>query len=294
MKKILMLLSVTLLAACNKNQNEYDASGIFEATEVIVSAKAQGELLSLRAEEGDEVRMGDTLGTIDVRLLDLKRQQLQQTQASTDSRQMNVQVQLASLEQQLANLEREKSRFEALLEANAASQKQVDDIAYQIVVLRKQVAATHEQLSNGNRSLADQSQAMASQISQVEEQIIDATVTSPIEGTVLQRYCEVGEYAMPGKPLFKIANLEEMTLRAYITADQYDRLQLGQTVRVMIDRCEEPYQGTLTWIASKAEFTPKTIQTRDERANLVYAIKVRVHNDGLIKIGMYADVSFAH
>ena len=292
MKKILILLLAALtLTACHTDHNDYDASGIFEATEVVVSAKAQGEIMQLMANEGDEVQQGMALGIIDTRQLVLRRQQLEQTQLSTDSRRVDVSAQIASLEQQVENLRLEKIRFESLLAARAASQKQVDDIGYQISVLQRQIHALRDQLTSSNKSISEQSQAVGSQITQVDEQIADATIVAPLSGTILQRYCEQGEYATPGKPLFKIANLEEMTLRAYITADQYNQLKLGQKVSVTIDGQEKTYEGTVTWIASKAEFTPKTIQTKDERANLVYAIKVRVTNDGYIKIGMYGELT---
>lgn len=287
-----LLLAVWTLTACQTNDNEYDASGIFEATEVVVSAKAQGEIVQLLADEGDEVQQGMTLGSIDTRQLTLRRQQLEQTLLSTDSRRVDVNTQLATLEQQVENLRQEKARFESLLAARAASQKQVDDIGYQIAVLQRQIRALRDQLTSGNKSISEQSLAVGTQMSQVDEQIADATIAAPLTGTILQRYCEQGEYATPGKPLFKIANLEEMALRAYITADQYNLLKLGQKVSVTIDGQENPYEGTVTWIASKAEFTPKTIQTKDERANLVYAIKVKVRNDGYIKIGMYGEVVF--
>lgn len=293
MKKITtLLLAVWTLTACQTNDNEYDASGIFEATEVVVSAKAQGEIVQLLADEGDEVQQGMTLGSIDTRQLTLRRQQLEQTQLSTDSRRVDVNTQLATLEQQVENLRQEKARFESLLAARAASQKQVDDIGYQIAVIQRQIRALRDQLTSGNKSISEQSLAVGTQMSQVDEQIADATIAAPLTGTILQRYCEQGEYATLGKPLFKIANLEEMALRAYITADQYNLLKLGQKVSVTIDGQENPYEGTVTWIASKAEFTPKTIQTKDERANLVYAIKVKVRNDGYIKIGMYGEVVF--
>lgn len=291
MKKITnLLLAVLTLTACHTNNNDYDASGIFEATEVVISAKAQGEIVQLLADEGDDVQQGMILGSIDIRQLVLRKQQLEQTQLSADSRRVDVSLQIATLEQQVENLQLEKSRFESLLAARAASQKQVDDIGYQISVLQRQIRALRDQLTSNNKSISEQSQAVGSQISLVDEQIADATIVAPLTGTVLQRYCEQGEYATPGKPLFKIANLEEMTLRAYITADQYNQLKLGQKVSVMIDGQDKAYEGTVTWIASKAEFTPKTIQTKDERANLVYAIKVMVRNDGYIKIGMYGEV----
>ena len=293
MKRITnLLLAALTLTACHTNDNDYDASGIFEATEVVVSAKAQGEIMQLLADEGDDVQQGMALGIIDSRQLVLRRQQLEQTQRSTDSRRVDVSAQIASLEQQVENLGQEKARFESLLAARAASQKQVDDIGYQISVLQRQIQALRDQLTSNNKSISEQSQAVSAQMSQVDEQIADATITAPLAGTVLQRYCEQGEYATPGKPLFKIADLEEMTLRAYITADQYNQLKLGQKVSISIDGQEEAYEGTVCWIASKAEFTPKTIQTKDERANLVYAIKMRVKNDGYIKIGMYGEVRF--
>lgn len=284
------LLAALSLTACHTNNNDYDASGIFEATEVVISAKAQGEIVQLLADEGDDVQQGMILGSIDIRQLVLRKQQLEQTQLSADSRRVDVSLQIATLEQQVENLQLEKSRFESLLAARAASQKQVDDIGYQISVLQRQIRALRDQLTSNNKSISEQSQAVGSQISLVDEQIADATIVAPLTGTVLQRYCEQGEYATPGKPLFKIANLEEMTLRAYITATQYNQLKLGQKVSVTIDGQEKAYEGTVTWIASKAEFTPKTIQTKDERANLVYAIKVMVRNDGYIKIGMYGEV----
>lgn len=291
MKKMTnFLLAALSLTACHTNNNDYDASGIFEATEVVISAKAQGEIVQLLADEGDDVQQGMILGSIDIRQLVLRKQQLEQTQLSADSRRVDVSLQIATLEQQVENLQLEKSRFESLLAARAASQKQVDDIGYQISVLQRQIRALRDQLTSNNKSISEQSQAVGSQISLVDEQIADATIVAPLTGTVLQRYCEQGEYATPGKPLFKIANLEEMTLRAYITATQYNQLKLGQKVSVTIDGQEKAHEGTVTWIASKAEFTPKTIQTKDERANLVYAIKVMVRNDGYIKIGMYGEV----
>jgi len=293
MKKILIIALAATVMSCAKEEKTYDASGVFEATEVIVSAKAQGEILSLTADEGDMVHAGDLLGTIDSKKLSIQKEQLKQTQQSTSSRQVDVSAQIAALQQQVANLQREKARFESLLKANAASQKQVDDIGYQISVAQKQIAALNNQLTTSNQSLADQSQAVGEQINLVEQQIGDASVSAPLAGTVLQRYCEQGEYAVPGKPLYKIADLNVMTLRAYVTADQFNGLKMGQKVKVYIDGSENgtrEYDGTVTWIASRAEFTPKTIQTKDERANLVYAIKVKVNNDGYIKIGMYGDV----
>ena len=333
-----LALAALLLAACSNDDKTYDASGMFEATEVVVSAKAQGEILTLAAEEGAEVKLGEVLGTIDARQLNLRKEQLaytqeqvdnthaqvvqtqeqmQHNQRATDNRQLDVKTQLATLNQQLANLQRERARFQGLLDRGAATPKQVDDIDYQISTLQQQIAATREQLASSNASIAEQSRAVASQnraagsqaasvksqskaigsqIAQVDAQISDATITSPLAGTILQRYAEPGEYTAPGRPLFKVADLSNMILRAYITAAQFAELKLGQKVKVYIDAANDEgfraYDGTVSWIAQKAEFTPKTIQTKDERANLVYAIKIKVKNDGYIKIGMYGDVRF--
>ncbi|MCF0180992.1 MAG: HlyD family efflux transporter periplasmic adaptor subunit [Muribaculaceae bacterium] len=293
MKKTIIIALAVLAVSCAKEEKQCDASGVFEATEVIVSAKAQGEILSLNVDEGDQVKAGDVLGTIDSKKLSIQKEQLKLTQQSASNRQVDVNAQIASLEQQVANLKREKARFEGLLRDNAATQKQVDDLGYQISVAQKQIAALQNSLSSSNQSLESQSNAVGQQINLVDEQIGDATIAAPLAGTVLQRYCEPGEYATPGKPLFKIADLGEMTLRAYVTADQFNNLKLGQKVTVMIDGGDKgarTYDGIVSWIASRAEFTPKTIQTKDERANLVYAIKIKVNNDGFIKIGMYGDV----
>ena len=289
MKKAILILAIAAIAGCRNNSN-YDATGVFEATEVTISAKVQGEITALEADEGDVVKTGDVLGTIDSKQLDLQKQQLEQTKQSTDSRKVSISAQLAALEQQCANLEREKARYEELLASKAATQKQVDDICYQIAVVKKQTVALKDQLNSSNRAYDKQSLSLGAQINQIEDKISDATITAPVDGTILERYCEQGEYAVPGRALFKLANLNDMTLRAYISADQYDAIQIGQKVKVAIDGREECYEGTITWISQRAEFTPKTIQTKDERANLVYAIKISVVNDGLIKIGMYGEV----
>ena len=293
MKKTLLLLAVTTVTvACNKGDADFDASGVFEAKEVIVSAKVQGEIRAFDCEEGDAVATGDTLGFIDMTQLNLRKEQLVSSQKANDSRHLNINSQIASVRQQIANAKKEKARFQALLADKACTQKQVDDIQYQIEVLQCQLAALTEQVGSSNNAITQQSESLSSQISSVAEQINDAYITTPISGVVLQKYLEKGEYAVPGKPLFKVADISDMTLRAYITADQYNTLKIGQTVSVTIDGQEKAYQGKVTWISSKAEFTPKTIQTKDERQNLVYAVKIGVKNDGAIKIGMYGDVKF--
>lgn len=284
-----------VLSACGNNDIPYDASGVFETTEVIVSAQATGELLSFTVEEGMNVKADEKLGYVDTLQLALKKKQLTATLAATDSKWLDEKRQSASLRQQIINLERERKRFGDLLEADAATEKQVDELDYQIDVLKRQLSATEEQLNSHNKSLDGQCLSLEAQLAQLEDQIEKSVVSSPISGTVISKYAEPGEFVQPGKSLFKVANLEKMKLRIYITADQLTMLKIGQKVKVYADKGKgerQEYEGVVSWISDKAEFTPKTIQTRDERANLVYAVKVSVRNDGFIKRGMYGDVKF--
>ena len=284
-----------VLGACTSQEEQYDASGIFETTEVIVSAKGTGELQSFQVEEGQAVRQGEVLGWIDTLQLSLKDRQLAASLLATESKRLDEKRQVAHLRQQIENLQREKERFTALLNAKATTAKQVDDIDYQIKVLQNQLVATQEQINSSNSSLSRQSESIQAQRAQMEDQIRNAMISSPITGTVLTKYAEQGEFAVPGKALFKVAHVSRMKLRAYITADQLTQLQIGQAVAVYADRGttdRKRYAGRVVWIADKAEFTPKTIQTRNERANLVYAVKIAVENDGFIKRGMYGEVRF--
>ena len=284
-----------VLGACTSQEEQYDASGIFETTEVIVSAKGTGELQSFQVEEGQAVRQGEVLGWIDTLQLSLKDRQLAASLLATESKRLDEKRQVAHLRQQIENLQREKERFTTLLNAKATTAKQVDDIDYQIKVLQNQLVATQEQINSSNSSLSRQSESIQAQRAQMEDQIRNAVISSPITGTVLTKYAEQGEFAVPGKALFKVADVSRMKLRAYITADQLTQLQIGQAVAVYADRGitdRKRYAGRVVWIADKAEFTPKTIQTRNERANLVYAVKIAVENDGFIKRGMYGEVRF--
>ena len=284
-----------VLGACTSQEEQYDASGIFETTEVIVSAKGTGELQSFQVEEGQAVRQGEVVGWIDTLQLSLKDRQLAASLLATESKRLDEKRQVAHLRQQIENLQREKERFTALLNAKATTAKQVDDIDYQIKVLQNQLVATQEQINSSNSSLSRQSESIQAQRAQMEDQIRNAMISSPITGTVLTKYAEQGEFAVPGKALFKVADVSQMKLRAYITADQLTQLQIGQAVAVYADRGttdRKRYAGRVVWIADKAEFTPKTIQTRNERANLVYAVKIAVENDGFIKRGMYGEVRF--
>lgn len=283
------------LAACSRSRNDYDASGVFEATEVVVSAKGSGEIVKFFVEEGQTVDAQTVLGAIDTTQLHLKKRQLQAGIRAMSSRKVTVSRQVAALQEQIAKQKVEQRRFEALVGQNAATQKQLDDVVSGLATLEKQLAAQTETLGNANRSLTDEQESMAVQIAQLDDQIKNCIIQSPIRGVVLGKYAEAGELAAPGRALFKVADVEKMFLRAYITASQLTGVKLGQPVKVFSDWGEadrKEHAGTVSWISDKAEFTPKTIQTRDERANLVYAVKVAVANDGYLKKGMYGEVKF--
>ncbi|MGM9815473.1 MAG: HlyD family secretion protein [Lepagella sp.] len=294
-KIIYMMVLGMVMASCGGKEAEYDASGIFECTEVIVSAKATGEIVDFKIEEGMDVTADSILGMIDSRQLQERRRALGSNRQAADSRMLDRERQVASLRQQISNLEQEKRRFESLVAAKAATPKQVDDIDYQIGVLNRQLQATIEQIESNNATLRDQKEGIDAEIAQVDIKISDSEIASPISGRILTKYAEPGEYATTGKPLFKVADITRIRLRVYITADQLTGIKLGQKVTVYADQGKadrKAYEGKISWISDKAEFTPKTIQTRDERSNLVYAIKIDVSNDGLIKRGMYGDVKF--
>lgn len=287
------VVSALVFASCGNKDADYDASGVFETTEVIVSSRGTGEIVSLNVEEGQTVTANQPLGALDMTQLVLKKQQLTAGKDAATSRRLNTATQVAALRQQIANLKQEEARFMALLNDGAATQKQVDDIGYQIATLQRQLSAANEQVSTANQSIDGQSAGFDAQIGQVDDMMQQAVITSPINGIILSKYAEAGEFAVPGRALFKVADVSDMKLRAYVTADQLTGLKIGQKVKVYADQGEngrKEYDGTVSWISSEAEFTPKTIQTRDERSNLVYAIKITVHNDGLIKRGMYGDV----
>jgi len=290
---ILPLSTLFLLAACSLKHNNYDATGMFEATELIVSAEINGKIISLNIIEGQLVIPHQLLGIVDTTQLYLQKVQLQQSKKQVDARKQDVTIQLASLEEQLAYQKREKIRIEKLIAAKAGNTKQLDDINAQIAVIEKQIAATKENLEKNNQGVADNAAFVDAQIAAINDHLSKAYIKSPIAGTVLVKYAEAGEVTAMGRPLFKVADLENIYLRAYITSSQLTQIQLNQQVKIYADFGEEKqreYDGIVTWIASEAEFTPKTIQTKDERTNLVYAIKILVQNDGYLKIGMYGEI----
>lgn len=292
-KNIVYASIILLLTACGKGNGDYDASGVFETTEVIVSAEANGKIMQLNFIEGQQVEQGKPLGYIDTVQLYLKKMQLLTNTSAVKSGRVDIPRQIAAIKQQIATQKNEQKRFENLVKANAANQKQLDDINAQILVLERQLTAQTELLENSNKNISEQSSGLEVQVAQINDQIQKSIISSPINGTILSKYAEQGELATQGRALFKVADIEHMFLRAYITASQLTQVKIGQAVKVYADFGEKEmkeYSGTITWISDKSEFTPKTVQTRDERANLVYAVKVAVKNDGYLKYGMYGEL----
>ena len=288
-------LLVLLAASCVEGNKAYDASGVFESTEVTVSAEGNGKILSLDLQEGDRLEAGQIVGCIDTVQLHLSEIQLEASRRAVGSGRLDISRQIAALESQIGKQRQELDRFTKLEKAGASNRKQVEDIQAQIETLERQLAAQEESLNSSNRNVSGQADALEAQIEQIRDRIRKCVITSPVAGTVLAKYSEAGEFAALGRALFKVADIDNIRLRAYITADQLTTLKLGQQVRVFADQGSsgrKEYAGTLIWISDKAEFTPKTIQTRDDRANLVYAVKIAVENDGLIKLGMYGDIKF--
>ena len=292
-KLIGCLFLLSLLSACGGRTTDYDATGTFEATEVLVSAEASGRLLCFDVEEGTRLASGEEVGLIDTVQLYLKKLQLQASMKSVESQRPDVNKQIAATRQQIATAQREKKRVENLLKAGAANQKQLDDWDAQVALLERQ--AQMSSLQNSTNSLTEQGSSVAIQVAQVEDQLAKCHIVSPISGTVLAKYAEAGELAAVGKPLFKVADVDHMYLRAYITSEQLSQVKIGNRVTVFSDyggNERKEYPGVVSWISDRSEFTPKTILTKEERANLVYAVKITVENDGLLKIGMYGGVKF--
>ena len=291
-----LLLFFILLFSCKSKDNNYDASGYFEAVETIVSAQANGQILSLNVDEGQELAAGQQVGQIDSTQIYLTLQQVQSQRGAVLSRKPDIGSQTAVLKEQITTAKRELARVERLAAGNAATQKQMDDARSAVAVLQKQLDAQQTSLSNASSSVSKEGSPLEVQRSLLKDQLNKTHIINPVNGTVLVKYVEQNEMASMGKPLYKIADLSEIILRAYITNTQLANLKLGQKVTVLVDKGKDKnaeYQGNIEWISSKAEFTPKTIQTKDERSNEVYAIKIRVKNDGFLKIGMYGDVSFS-
>lgn len=315
--------TVVAIAGCEKTASMHDASGVFEAQETIIAAEIAGQLQEMPITEGQRLNAGAVAARIDCKQLQLQKEQAQASNSAIGERTTEakpqleilrrqrkaVEAQFAVQQEQLTVLEQEKARFTALVAAKAAPARQLTDIAGQIAVLQRQMASTQsqiavltqrqashtEQVALQNRATTSEREPLQVRIAQLDDQITKCSVINPLTGTVLAKYAEQYEFATPGKPLYRIADLSQITLRAYITGNQLGQIKLNQPVKVFVDDGPDAFrelEGTLAWVSDKAEFTPKTIQTKDERSNLVYAIKIRVPNDGSLKIGMYGEVTF--
>ncbi len=315
--------ALLVFASCNNGNGKYDATGTFESDEVIVSAEATGKILQLNVEEGVNLSKDSVVGKIDPTAIELQKEQasssVEALQQKTNDATPQVNIlqsqlqlqnkQIAVYNEQLKTLEKEQQRFIKLVEADAVPAKQLDDITGQVNVLKEQIAAAKTQLTvlksqiNAqrqvvaiqNRGILSEKNPMEKKVAQLQDQLNKTTITNPVNGTVLTKYAAAGEFTAAGKALYKIADLSTMKLRAYISGDQLAQVKLNQPVKVMVDDGKGGFRemkGSISWISDKAEFTPKTIQTKDERANLVYAIKVNVVNDGYLKIGMYGELQF--
>ncbi|HBK31325.1 MAG TPA: hypothetical protein DDZ96_04510 [Porphyromonadaceae bacterium] len=293
--KLFSAIVLIAFASCSGGNNRFDATGAFEATEIIVSSQAAGKIEAFDLVEGRSIEAGQSIGYIDSTQLYLQKMSLLSNVRGVRAQRPNIDTQVAVIEEQIATLEREKARTEKLIKANAANSKQLDDIHSQLEVLRKQLSAQTSTLQKSSDHISAQSSALDIQVAQLDDQLQKCIIRSPISGVVLNKYAEVGELANIGTPLFKVADLNSMFLRAYISNEQLSQLKLNDKVSVSVDAGNgqmKTYDGTVSWISDKAEFTPKTIQTKDERANMVYAVKIAVENDGYLKIGMYGEVRF--
>lgn len=285
-------LAALALTACNSGP-DYDATGIFEATTVTVSSETTGKIITLDVAEGDSVLSGSEVALIDTTMLSLQRKQVESQQQALESSSPDVAVQAASLRSQIAHQQQEVDRQKRLLADGATTRKLYDDASAMLRTLQRQLEAQLSALGKNRNTISDNAVALQFQADQIADQIEKSKIKSPVTGTVLVKYAEPGEFAVPGKPLYKAANLDDIYLRAYFTANQLAGIRLGQKVTVIADFGGDEqfeYPGAITWIAQESEFTPKSIQTRDTRANLVYAVKISVKNDGRLKLGQYGEV----
>lgn len=295
MKKTIVLAAVMILAACTSNNGGYDAEGFFESDEITVSAETNGRILQFDVREGDVVEPGQVLGLIDSTQLYLSLCQLNETSRSLDSSSPDVSVQLSVLKKQLAKSKTERERVGRLVADGAAPKKNLEDIDSQIEILKAQIKAQESALTKSTSSIDAQGSSLEYQKLQILDQLSKCYISSPAGGTILSKYMNAGEFASAGRPLFKVADLEHLRLKVYVQSSQLSKIQLGQQVKVFADFGGDnvkEYSGTISWISSKSEFTPKFVQTSDERENLVYAVKVDVLNDGFIKLGMYGGIRY--
>lgn len=293
--KSLFLVIIVCFISCINNNHDADAYGVFEATEIIVSSENNGKLLSFHVSEGQTYQKGEEIGCIDTFQLHLQIQQLESTIRATLASRPDIPSQLNTLQSKLQTLEKERARITTLVEANAATTKQLDDVNAEIEITRSQIAATKSTLNTQSSAILENVEAMRFQLLQLEDAMEKCKIKAPITGTVLKKYIEPNELAFQGKPLFKIADITNMFIKVYVTEDMLSSIKLGQKAEIHIDMEDmqsKNYTGTVQWISAKAEFTPKMIQTKNERVNMVYAVKIAFSNDGSAKIGMPGDVIF--
>ena len=289
------ILTLFFFSSCKEKEKEYDATGTFEATETTVFAEQSGALLTFSVNEGENIEANMEVGLIDTTQTWLKIQQLHATKEVYRSQKPDMERQIAATRQQLVKARQDEQRYRELVADGAAPSKMLDDASSQVKVLQRQLDAQISSLSTSSRALDKQTAAAEVQVSQLRDQLRKCHIITPTKGTVLEKYVERGEFVSIGKPLFKMADTENMYMRAYVTSAQLQNIKIGQQVKVFADygnNQRKEYQGTISWISSRSEFTPKTILTDDERADLVYAIKVAIKNDGFVKIGMYGQVKF--
>ena len=288
MKKTAILLTAIILISCNKNSEKADAYGNFEATEITVSSESNGKIEFLNVEEGEQLKKGSLVGLIDTLQLHYNREQLKASIETVQSKSASVLSQINVLNEQLQTAKIEQTRIQNMYAENAATKRQIDEIDGKVKVIEKQISSVQTQ----NAPILNEIKSIKVQIEKLDDQIKKSKISNPVDGTVLTKYAEPSEITAFGKPLYKIANLNEMELRVYVTETQLAQIKIGQKVTVAIDADNDTkkYEGNITWISAQAEFTPKVIQTKEERANLVYAVKVALKNDGSLKIGMPAEV----
>jgi HlyD family secretion protein len=292
MKRVIYILATIVAVSCS-NEADYDAQGTFEATEVVISAEGTGRILNFDIVEGEAIESNSTVGAIDSLQLHLQREQLKAQQVALLSSRPDKEKQVASLRSQIAKQRAELQRVENMLRDGAATTKQRDDIEAQIDILEGQLSAALSTIDNNTSTINENAAALEAQIAALDDRIAKCRISSAVDGTVLVKYAEEGEFTTVGKPLMKVANLEDVYLRAYFTSDQLSKVNLGDEVTVTADFGGDErydYKGRVAWISAESEFTPKSIQTKDSRANLVYAVKIAVENDGRLKIGLAGEV----
>lgn len=295
MRQIALLIFLVFIAGCSKENNTSHASGVFESEDVIVSALAAGEITKFDVEEGLELQKDTVVGNIDNKQLQLKKLQLQNAIYSAKNKLINIDTQIAPIDEEIIKYKKEVTRFTSLVKSNAANQKQLDDVKAAYTAAQKKRSATLDTMQLNNKAVENEINGLKIQIAQIEDNIQKSYIKAPINGVVLTKYASAYEFVQTGKPLFKIADVSTLILRAYVTADILTQVKLGDTAEIMADfgkKSMKKYTGNIIWISDKAEFTPKTIPTRDERSNLVYAVKIQVKNDGYLRKGMYGEVIF--